>query len=263
MRICRFALEDEIAYGVVHGADESGEITDETVVAVVEGHPLGDLSPDGRILPIVDVRLLAPVIPSKVVAVGRNYAAHASELGNEVPREPMIFLKPSSSVIGPGEAIVLPWQSQQVEHEAELAVVIGRLCRDVPAAQAEDVIWGYTCANDVTARDLQRSDGQWSRAKGFDTFCPLGPWVDTDLRVADSSIRCTVNGHVRQQAELTEMIFDVPALIEAVSSVMTLVPGDVILTGTPAGVGPLHEADAVTVWIDGLGSLRNRVVDRG
>ena len=263
MRICRFALGDEISYGVVHGADDSGQVTDETVVAVIEGHPLGDLAPDGRILPIADVRLLAPVIPSKVVAVGRNYTAHASELGNEVPKEPMIFLKPSSSVIGPGEAIVLPWQSTQVEHEGELAVVIGRLCRDVPAAHADDVVWGYACANDVTARDLQRSDGQWSRAKGFDTFCPLGPWVDTEFRVADGSIRCTVNGEVRQQADLTEMVFDVPALIEAVSAVMTLVPGDVILTGTPAGVGPLKEGDTVTVWIDGIGSLANRVVDRG
>ena len=263
MRICRFALDDEIGYGVVHGVDESGAIAADTVVAGLVGHPLGELTPDGRIIPIADARLLAPVIPSKVVAVGRNYAAHASEFGNEVPSEPMIFLKPSSSVIGPGEAIMLPWQSQQVEHEAELAVVIGRLCRDVPAASAEDVIWGYACANDVTARDLQRRDGQWSRAKGFDTFCPLGPWVQTEFRVADSAITCTVNGQVRQQADLTQMVFDVPALIEAVSAVMTLVPGDVILTGTPAGVGPLEEADTVTVSIDGIGSLVNRVIDRG
>lgn len=263
MRICRFAVDEEISYGVVHGADPSGEITPDTVVAGLDGHPLGKLSPDGRVLPIADVRLLAPVIPSKVVAVGRNYAAHASEFGNEVPKEPMIFLKPSSAVIGPGEAIMLPWQSQQVEHEAELAVVIGRLCRDVPAAQAEDVIWGYACANDVTARDLQRADGQWSRAKGFDTFCPLGPWVETEFRVADSSIRCSVNDEIRQQAELLEMVFDVPHLIEAVSAVMTLVPGDLILTGTPAGVGPLREGDAVSVTIDGIGTLTNRVMDRG
>lgn len=263
MRICRFAVDEEIGYGVVHGAEESGEIGPDTVVAGVAGHPLGELVPDGRILPIADVRLLAPVIPSKVVAVGRNYAAHASEFGNEVPSEPMIFLKPSSGVIGPGESIVLPWQSTQVEHEAELAVVIGRLCRDVPRDRVEEVIWGYTCANDVTARDLQRSDGQWSRAKGFDTFCPLGPWVQTEFRVADGILACHVNGALRQQADLTEMVFDVPALIEAISAVMTLVPGDVILTGTPAGVGALQEADTVTVSIDGLGSLTNRVVDRG
>jgi len=263
VRICRFAVDEEIGYGVVHGAEESGEIGPDTVVAGLAGHPLGELVPDGRILPIADVRLLAPVIPSKVVAVGRNYAAHASEFGNEVPSEPMIFLKPSSGVIGPGESIVLPWQSTQVEHEAELAVVIGRLCRDVPRDRVEEVIWGYTCANDVTARDLQRSDGQWSRAKGFDTFCPLGPWVQTEFRVADGILACHVNGALRQQADLTEMVFDVPALIEAISAVMTLVPGDVILTGTPAGVGALQEADTVTVSIDGLGSLTNRVVDRG
>lgn len=263
MRICRFAVDEEIGYGVVHGAEESGEIGPDTVVAGLAGHPLGELVPDGRILPIADVRLLAPVIPSKVVAVGRNYAAHASEFGNEVPSEPMIFLKPSSGVIGPGESIVLPWQSTQVEHEAELAVVVGRLCRDVPRDRVEEVIWGYTCANDVTARDLQRSDGQWSRAKGFDTFCPLGPWVQTEFRVADGILACHVNGALRQQADLTEMVFDVPALIEAISAVMTLVPGDVILTGTPAGVGALQEADTVTVSIDGLGSLTNRVVDRG
>jgi len=263
VRICRFAVDEEIGYGVVHGAEESGEIGPDTVVAGLAGHPLGELVPDGRILPIADVRLLAPVIPSKVVAVGRNYAAHASEFGNEVPSEPMIFLKPSSGVIGPGESIVLPWQSTQVEHEAELAVVIGRLCRDVPRDRVEEVIWGYTCANDVTARDLQRSDGQWSRAKGFDTFCPLGPWVQTEFRVADGILACHVNGALRQQADLTEMVFDVPALIEAISAVMTLVPGDVILTGTPAGVGALQEADTVTVSIDGLGLLTNRVVDRG
>lgn len=263
MRICRVAVDEEVSYGVVEGVGADGEITDETVVALLAGHPVGDLIPDGRVLPLADVRLLAPVIPSKVLAVGRNYAAHAQEFGNDVPAEPMIFLKPSTSVIGPRESIMLPWQSENVEHEAELAVVIKRLCRDVPAQSADDVIWGYTCANDVTARDLQRRDGQWTRAKGFDTFCPIGPWIETDFRPADAVIRCTVNGGVRQQADLTQMVFDVPALIEAVSAVMTLVPGDLILTGTPAGVGPLREGDTVTVTIDGIGSLTNRVVDRG
>ncbi|MBU6245902.1 MAG: fumarylacetoacetate hydrolase family protein [Actinomycetales bacterium] len=263
MRICRVAVDEEVSYGVVEGVGADGEITDETVIALLVGHPVGDLVPDGRVLPLADVRLLAPVIPSKVLAVGRNYAAHAQELGNDLPAEPMIFLKPSTSVIGPRESIMLPWQSESVEHEAELAVVIKRLCRDVPAHSADDVIWGYTCANDVTARDLQRRDGQWTRAKGFDTFCPIGPWIETDFRPADAAIRCTVNGDVRQQADLTQMVFDVPALVEAVSAVMTLVPGDVILTGTPAGVGPLREGDTVTVAIDGIGSLTNRVVERG
>jgi len=263
VRICRVAVDDDVSFGVVEGVGDDGQVTDETVVALLAGHPVGELVPDGRVLPLADLRLLAPVIPSKVIAVGRNYGAHAKELGNEVPPEPMIFLKPSTSVIGPMESIMLPWQSEQVEHEAELAVVIRRLCRDVPAHAADEVIWGYACANDVTARDLQRRDGQWTRAKGFDTFCPIGPWIETDFRVADATIRCTVNSEVRQQAELTEMVFDVPTLIEAVSAVMTLVPGDVILTGTPAGVGPLREGDTVTVAIEGIGSLTNRVADRG
>ena len=180
-----------------------------------------------------------------------------------LPAEPVVFLKPSTSVIGPGEPILLPWQSARVEHEAELAVVVGRLCRDVPAERAGEVILGYTCANDVTARDLQKSDGQWGRAKGFDSFCPLGPWIQTELDAEDAAITCTVDGEVRQAGSTQDMVHSVPSLVAWISSVMTLLPGDVILTGTPAGVGPLSAGGSVSVSIDGIGTLTNRVVDRG
>ena len=246
-------MDDELYFGVIEG----------DAVALLNGHPFGEVSPEGRVLPLDAVRLVAPVLPSKVIAVGRNYAEHAKELGNEVPAEPMIFLKPSTSVIGPGEPITLPWQSEQVEHEAELAVVIGRLCRDVPEDRVADVVLGYTCSNDVTARDLQRTDGQWGRAKGFDTFCPLGPWIETDVDVEDAAIECRVNGEVRQSASTADLVRDVPELIAWISSVMTLLPGDVILTGTPAGVSPIVAGDVVSVSIAGIGELSNPVVDRG
>lgn len=252
MRICRIALEDELHYGVIE-AD---------AVALLSSHPFGPFEPDGRVLPLADVRLVAPVLPSKIIAVAKNYADHAREMGGEVPPAPMIFLKPSTSVVGPGEPITLPWQSEQVEHEAELAVVIGRLCRDVPEERVPEVVLGYTCANDVTARDLQRTDGQWGRAKGFDTFCPLGPWIETGLDVDDAAIECRVNGEVRQSGSTGDMVRDVAELVSWVSSVMTLLPGDVILTGTPAGVGPLVAGDEVSVTIDGLGTLTNPVIDR-
>ena len=175
----------------------------------------------------------------------------------------MIFLKPNTSIVGPGEPIALPWQTEHVDHEAELAVVIGRLVRDVPEERAEEVILGYTIANDVSARDLQKADGQWGRAKGFDTFCPLGPWIETDLDTESARITCTVNGHLRQDASTGDLVFDVPRLVSFISSVMTLLPGDVILTGTPAGVGPIVAGDSVTVAIAGIGELTNPVVDRG
>ena len=175
MRICRVSVDDELFFGLIEGLTDTGEIGEGTLVALLEGHPYGELSPEGRILKAADVRFVAPVLPSKVIAVGRNYAAHAKEMGGEVPVAPMIFLKPSTSVVGPGEPITLPWQSEQVEHEAELAIVIGRLCRDVPPERVPEVVLGYTCANDVTARDLQKTDGQWGRAKGFDSFCPSVP----------------------------------------------------------------------------------------
>lgn len=254
MRIARVALpDDEITYAVVDGE----------AVAPINGHPFGGLEPAGTIFKLEDVRLLAPLIPSKIIAVARNYVAHAEELGNEVPAEPMIFLKPNTSVIGPNAPIVLPWQSEDVEHEAELAVVIGRMCKDVPDELVDEVVFGYTCANDVSARDLQKKDGQWGRAKGFDTFCPLGPWIETELDAADVVITCTVNGKVTQQDSTALMVRDVRELVKWISSVMTLLPGDVILTGTPAGVGPLQAGDRVSVSIDGIGELMNPVVDGG
>jgi 2-keto-4-pentenoate hydratase/2-oxohepta-3-ene-1,7-dioic acid hydratase in catechol pathway len=252
VRICRVAVGDELHYGVIEGE----------AVALLSSHPFGPFEPEGRVLPLADVRLVAPVLPSKVIAVGRNYADHAREMGNDVPAAPMIFLKPSTSVIGPGDPITLPWQSEQVEHEAELAVVIGRLCRDVPEDRVPEVVLGYTCANDVTARDLQRTDGQWGRAKGFDSFCPLGPWIETSVDLDDADITCLVNGELRQGGTTGDMVRDVVELVSWISSVMTLLPGDVILTGTPAGVGPIVAGDTVSVSIDGIGTLTNPVIDR-
>ena len=258
MRIARFTLNGQQAFGVV-GGEPGAE-----VVAVVEGDPLyTPVRPTGEAVPLAQVRLLAPVLPrSKVVGVGRNYAEHAAELGNEVPPEPLIFLKPNTSVCSPGDAIRYPPQSTEVHFEGELAVVIGRLCSDVPPERVPEVVYGYTIGNDVTARDLQRSDGQWTRAKGFDWFCPLGPWIDTDLDVSDLALTTTLNGELKQSARTSAMVHTVPALVAYISSVMTLLPGDVILTGTPAGVGPMKPGDEVTVSLEGIGSLTNRVVAR-
>jgi 2-keto-4-pentenoate hydratase/2-oxohepta-3-ene-1,7-dioic acid hydratase in catechol pathway len=245
---------DDVHFGVIEG----------DAVALLTSHPFGSFEPDGRVLPLSSVRLISPVLPSKIVAVGKNYLDHVREMGGEAPpAEPMIFLKPSTSVIGPGDAILLPWQSEQVEYEAELAVVIGRLCRDVPESLVDDVVLGYTCANDVTARDLQRTDGQWGRAKGFDSFCPLGPWIETSLDIDDAVVECRVNGDLRQSAMGADMVRSPRELVSWISSVMTLLPGDVILTGTPAGVGPLGPGDEVSVTIGGVGTLTNTVVDRG
>ena len=226
---------------------------------VIDVHPFGDISLTGQEISGSQARLLAPVLPSKIIAVGRNYAAHAAEMGGDVPAEPMIFLKPNTSVIGPGAQIRLPAMSQQVEHEAELAIVIGRMCREVPEERVDEVILGYTCANDVTARDLQKADGQWGRAKGFDTFCPLGPWIATDVDVADLAITCYVGDALRQESRTSMLVHSVPSLVSWISRVMTLLPGDVILTGTPAGVGPLVDGDDVEVGIEGIGILRNEV----
>lgn len=263
MRIARFAGPDGVVtFGTVDGVGPDGEVGDETTVTPVVGHPFGPLEPAGPPIPYGDVRLLAPVLPSKIIAVGKNYAAHAAEMGGDVPLEPMIFLKPSTSVIGPGDRIDLPPQSERVEHEAELAIVIGRLCSQVPPRRVSEVVLGYTCANDVTARDLQRSDGQWGRAKGFDTFCPLGPWIVTDVDASDLAITARVNGEVRQDARTSDLVFGVESLVAWISQVMTLLPGDIILTGTPAGVGPLVEGDSVSVSISSIGTLTNRVVTR-
>jgi 2-keto-4-pentenoate hydratase/2-oxohepta-3-ene-1,7-dioic acid hydratase in catechol pathway len=209
--------------------------------------------------PLADVKLLAPTVPSKIICVGRNYIEHARELGNEVPKVPLIFLKPPSSVINPNDTIVLPTQSAQVEHEAELVAVIGKRGRHILAGNAKRYILGYTIGNDVTARDLQRIDDQWTRAKGFDTFCPFGPWIDTDFDPADSVVTCRVNGQMRQMASTRDMVFNVGTLIAYISSVMTLEPGDLIFTGTPAGVGELKNGDEVVVEIEGLGVLKNSV----
>lgn len=232
----------------------------EGAVGPVDGTPFGEYRRMSASLPLEAVRLLAPVEPSKIICVGRNYPEHAREHGNEVPQIPLLFLKPPSAVIGPGANIVLPPQSQQVEHEAELAVIIGKTGRWIPIERAGEFIFGYTIANDVTARDLQRRDGQWTRSKGFDTFCPLGPWIETGLDPADTLITCRVSNAIRQMASTREMVFTVPQLVTFASSIMTLAPGDVILTGTPAGVGPLAGGDTVEITIEGIGSLRNPVV---
>ncbi len=255
VRIARFSKGDGVAFGVV---EEGGQ-----VVARIDGHPFGGVELTGERYPVAEVRIVAPMLPSKIVAIGKNYSDHAREMGGEAPEEPLIFLKPSTSVIGPGEAIAYPSKlSQRVDYEGELAVVIGRLCRDVPVERAHEVIFGYTCANDVTARDLQQRDGQWSRAKGFDTFCPIGPWIETDLDPGDLALTTSVNGELRQSARTSLLLHDIPALIAYVSAVMTLLPGDVILTGTPAGVGPMSVGDEVSVGIEGIGTLTNRVISR-
>ncbi|KWW99622.1 FAA hydrolase family protein [Carbonactinospora thermoautotrophica] len=258
MRIARFSKDDTLRYGVVEGPPGEEEI------AVVHGDPLYTaLQFTGERHRLAEVKLLAPVIPrSKVLAIGRNYADHAAEMGSEVPPEPLVFLKPNTSVIGPGAEIVYPRQTQDLQFEGELALVIKRVCREVPRERVAEVIFGYTCANDVTARDLQRRDGQWWRAKGFDTFCPLGPWIETDLDPADLAITTTLNGEVKQSGSTKQMVFDVATLVSYVSEVMTLLPGDVILTGTPAGVGPMRAGDEVAVTIEGIGTLSNRVVSR-
>ena len=228
-------------------------------IGVLDGSPFTEFRREEAALPLSAAELLHPVDAGKIICIGRNYAAHAQEHDADVPQWPLIFLKPPSAVIGPGQAIVLPPQSQQVEHEAELAVVVGQLGSWIRPEEAEQYVLGYCIANDVTARDLQRSDGQWTRAKGFDTFCPLGPWIETELDPSDVLITCSVNGQLRQMASTRDMVFPVRQLVAFVSSVMTLQQGDVILTGTPAGVGPLTEGDVVTVEIEGLGSLTNPV----
>lgn len=209
--------------------------------------------------PLDEIHLLAPCVPSKIVAVGRNYADHIAEMGGERPKEPLLFLKPPSAVIDPGADIVYPPQSRQVDYEGELAVVVGTRCKNVARAQAASVIRGYTAINDVTARDLQRTDGQWARAKGFDTFAPLGPWIETAADPAALRVRTYLNGELRQDAPTSAMLFDVASLVEYISAAFTLEPGDVIATGTPQGVGPMQVGDEVRVEIEGIGSLTNRV----
>ena len=228
-------------------------------VGPLDGSPFGEYRRHEADLPLASVRLLAPVSPGKILCVGRNYAEHAKEHNAEVPDVPLIFMKPPTSVIGPEQTILLPPQSQQVEHEAELVVVIGKRGRWIAPEDASQYILGYTIGNDITARDLQRRDGQWTRGKGFDTFCPLGPWIETELNPADLMITCHVNGEMRQMGSTREMVFQIPQLIAFCSSIMTLEPGDLLMTGTPAGVSPLREGDIVEVAIESLGTLRNPV----
>jgi 2-keto-4-pentenoate hydratase/2-oxohepta-3-ene-1,7-dioic acid hydratase in catechol pathway len=265
VRIARFTTGDEPQYAVVSGdVDDLGIPAPDTKLVALAGDPLYvGVSPTDTELALSDVRLLAPVIPrSKVVGIGRNYAAHAAEMGGDVPSEPLMFIKPNTSVAGPADPVFYPRQSSEVHYEGELAVVVGRICRDVPPDRVGEVIYGYTVGNDVTARDLQRGDVQFTRAKGFDSFCPLGPWVETELDTSDLRVTTHLNGDLKQDGSTKDMIFDVPTLIAYVSSVMTLLPGDVILTGTPEGVGPMDVGDEVEVTISGIGSLTNRVVAR-
>ncbi|CAG7598744.1 fumarylacetoacetate hydrolase family protein [Leucobacter soli] len=262
MKVARFQFEGEISYGILDAAEGTGEVE----LVELAGDPLlGGYETTGRRLPLARVRLLAPVIPrSKVVAVGKNYADHVAEMrdvtGGRATAEPLLFLKPNTSVIGPGEAIVRPEISDRVEHEGELAVVIGVVAKDVPVERALEVVYGFTCANDVSARDLQVRDGQWARAKGFDTFCPLGPVIETDLDLADARIETRVNGELRQRGSTAQLIHSIPEIVAHASQAFTLLPGDVILTGTPAGVGPLEAGDTVEVEVAGIGILSNPVV---
>ena len=254
MRIARAqSVDGEIVYGI---------ITDEWFQPIAGSpfeHELVTMQPSGQPMALSSIRLLAPCQPSKIVCVGRNYADHAAEHGAEVPKEPLIFLKPPSAVVGPNDAIVLTSLSQQVEHEAELVAVVRVRARHLTRENALDCLLGYTCGNDVTARDLQRRDGQWSRAKGFDSFCPLGPWIETELDPSDQEVSCLVNGQVRQRGNTRDMVFDMKALLVYVTAVMTLEPGDILMTGTPSGVSPITSGDEVDVSVSGVGVLRNPV----
>ncbi|QXQ12742.1 fumarylacetoacetate hydrolase family protein [Skermania piniformis] len=253
MRLGRVASPDGVAFVSIDGDGDTA------VAREIAEHPFGTPTFTGRSWPVPDVRLLAPILATKVVCVGKNYAAHAAEMGGAPPVDPVIFLKPNTSIIGPGAAIVMPPGSARVDYEGELAVVIGRPCKDVPARRAREVILGYTIANDVTARDQQQADGQWTRAKGYDTFCPLGPWIETAVDPADLQITTEVAGTVRQSSRTSLLLHDIPELIEWISAVMTLLPGDVILTGTPEGVGPLTAGETVSVTVAGIGTLTNPV----
>lgn len=248
---------------ILHEGSPRYGMLDDAEVALIDPHPFARHKPTGERVPVTGLRLLAPVIPSKVICVGRNYAKHAAELGNEVPEEPVYFLKPSSSVIGPGEPIRLPLdRTSEVHHEAELTVVIGALLQRVSPDEAMAGVFGYTIGNDVTARDLQREENQWFRAKGFDSFCPLGPAIATGLDPADLAIRSWVDGEVRQDGSSASMIRDVATLVSEISQIMTLLPSDVILTGTPEGVGRIDAGQTVRLEIEGIGILENPVVDR-
>ncbi|WP_290051782.1 fumarylacetoacetate hydrolase family protein [Amycolatopsis solani] len=253
MRLARIAHPGGVAFASVEGDGDDAQVLE------IAEHPFGNPNFTGKRWPLADVRLLAPILPSKVIAVGRNYAKHAAEFGNEVPSAPMLFLKPSTTVVGPNAAIRRPSGIGRVDFEGELAIVIGQPVKNVPAARAASAILGYTVANDVSARDLQKADGQWGRAKGFDTFCPLGPWIETSLDASDLSLKSEVDGELKQDGRTSDLVHKIPELVEFVSGVMTLLPGDVILTGTPEGVGPIEGGQSVSITIEGIGTLTNPV----
>lgn len=256
MRIARYTTGEDPVYGLVDGSGEK--------IAAITGDPFFQrIELTGETTTVDEVRLLAPVIPrSKVIGIGKNYADHASEMGGDVPAEPLMFLIPNTAVVGPDDPVVMPPQSAEVHYEGELAVVIGRMCRDIDPDEARKVVLGYTCANDVTARDLQRTDGQWARAKGFDTFCPVGPWIESDLDPADLAVRTRRDGELVQDGRTSDMVHKVADLVSYASKAFTLLPGDMILTGTPAGVGPVEPGQRVEVEIEGIGTLSNPFVRR-
>ena len=264
MRLARIAHHDGVSFAALQSPTTGGgEPTAGDVCAEIAEHPFGDPTFTGRTWPLADVRVLAPILPSKVVCIGKNYAEHVAEMGGgDAPANPLIFLKPSTTVIGSGVAIQRPPDSQRVDYEGELAVVIGQPCRDVPEARAMDVVLGYTVANDVTARDLQSADGQWTRAKGYDSFCPLGPWIETALDPSDLAIETTLDDATVQKSRTSMLIHGIESQIAYISRVMTLLPGDTILTGTPAGVGPMVDGQTVSVTVEGIGTLTNPVRDR-
>jgi 2-keto-4-pentenoate hydratase/2-oxohepta-3-ene-1,7-dioic acid hydratase in catechol pathway len=250
VKVARFSNGAEPRYGIVDGPE----------LVVLKGHPLvAGYQTTGERIPLKEVKLLAPTIPSKIVCIGKNFADHAAEIGEEVTAEPLIFFKPSSAIVGHGDAIVIPPQSKQVELEAELCLVIGKLAKNVSEEKALEYLWGVTIANDVTARDLQFGDGQWARSKGFDSFCPLGPWVETEFSPDGQVIESRINGEVRQNVAITEMVHNIPSIISYVSKNMSLLPGDIILTGSPAGISVINSGDMIECEIEGIGILSNPV----
>jgi len=253
MKIVRFTTDQKVEYGILNGA----------VIQGIEGTPFGELRRSGRQYSLAEVKLLPPCSPSKIIALGLNYHSHAEELKLSLPAEPLLFMKPPTAVIGPEDNIVYPDSSEQVDYEGELGIVIKRQAYRVPLEKALDYVLGYTCFNDVTARDLQRKDKQWTRAKGFDTFAAIGPCIETELDPGNADIETYLNGELRQQVNTSDLIFPVPRVISFISHIMTLMPGDVIATGTPSGIGPMRPGDTVEVKIEGIGTLKNYVVENG
>lgn len=247
MKICRAKHEEDVFYGVIEGES----------VRRITGSPFEKIIYDGRIYPLSSLRLLSPAVPSKIVAVGKNYSAHAAEMNEGQPEEPLLFIKPNTCVIGPDDAVVYPSISKRLDYEGELGIVIGRKCKAVKEEDFSSVVLGYTCLNDVTARDIQKSVSQWTRGKGFDTFCPIGPWIETDLDPACLRIETRLNKETRQSSDTSKMTHSAAKLVAYISETMTLLPGDVIATGTPEGIGPMQVGDVVEVEIEGIGILRN------